>query len=153
MHKLKILILLVFTASLSACFETTTYNSITKSSNKYNFGKFLDSITSFPYSALAEQQEHIKNNYKKLNIGMSKSAILNILPPPNAEFFTYQKNGDKEEFENSSWAYYLSRQEYNLGKDSDAVLFLYFNELEQLYWSIPDNIEGLSPLGNPLGAR
>ncbi|MCQ4318620.1 hypothetical protein EA797_21500 [Stutzerimonas zhaodongensis] len=153
MHKLKILMLLIFMASLSACFETTTYNSTTKSSNKYNFGKFLDSITSFPYSAPAEQQERIKNNYTKLKIGMPKNEILNILPPPNAEFFTYEKNGDKEVFESSSWAYYLTRQEYNLGSDSDAALFLYFNELEQLYWSIPDNIEGLSQLGNPLDAR
>jgi len=84
---------------------------------------------------------------------MLKSEILNILPSPNAEFFTYTKNGDKEEFDNSSWAYYLSRQEHNLASDSDAVLFLYFNDLEQLYWSIPDNIEGLSPLGSPINAR
>ncbi|WP_339414560.1 hypothetical protein [Pseudomonas sp. EA_35y_Pfl2_R5] len=153
MHKLKYLLLLVLMASLPACFETKTYHSTTTSSNKYHFGKFLDSITSFPYSAPVEQQERIKNNYTKIKIGMLKSEILKILPPPNAEFFTYEKNGDKEIFDNSSWAYYLSRQEYNLGSDSDAVIFLYFNELEQLYWSIPDNIEGLSQLGNPLGAR
>ena len=143
---------LVLMVSLSICLEATA-GSITKPSSKYNFDKFLNSITNFPYNAPAKHQEHLKKNYPKLKIGMTKSEVINILSSPSAEFFTYTKAGEKNTFKRSSWVYYLSRQEHNLASRNDAVLFLYFDELEQLYWSIPDNIESLTPLGKPVGAR
>ena len=147
------IIFLALITFLSACLEATAGNSITEPSNKHNFDKFINSITSFPYNAPIKQQEHLISNYQKLKIGMTKSEVVNILSSPSAEFFTYTEAGEKNIFKRSSWAYYLSRQEHNLATDNDAVLFLHFNELEQLHWAIPDNIESLTPLGKPVGAR
>ncbi len=153
MHKFKKHIFLAVLISLTTCSGIAAGNSITEQSNKYHFESFLDSIASFPYYAPLKQQEHLKINYPKLKIGMTKSEVLNILPSPNAEFFSYTEKGKEGIFKNSSLAYYLSRKEHRFASDNDAVLFLYFNKFEKLYWSIPDNIEGLSSLGNPAGAR
>jgi hypothetical protein len=153
MHKFKNHIFLLAFIYLSACCGIAAGNSITEQSNKYHFEKFLGSITSFPYYAPLKQQEHLKMNYLKLKVGMAKDEVLNILPSPNAEFFSYTEKGKEKIFKKSSLAYYLSRKEHRFASDDDAVLFLHFNNLEQLYWSIPNNIEGLSSLGNPAGAR
>jgi len=153
MHKFKKYIFLAVLISLSICSGMATGNPITEQSNKYHFESFLGSITSFPYCAPLKQQEYLKINYPKLKVGMTKSEVLNTLPSPNAEFFSYIERGGERTFKNSSLAYYLSRKEHRFASDNDAVLFLYFDKFEKLYWSMPDNIKGLSSLGNPAGAR
>lgn len=85
---------------------------------------------------------------------MQKDNVAKMLGPPDAEFISYDLRKGKENFVDSSWAYYLHLQKKGLvNENSDRYVFLYFDTNENIYWALPTNIESLTQLGDRFQIR
>ncbi len=123
--------------------------SVSVTGPEFGFGSFIDSIPSFPYDAPASRQERIVEAFPKLEIGMDKDRVKELLGDPDAEFLQYAgKNEDV--FLGSSWGYYLHRHDAELvDEEHDRTVFVEFDASGKLHQVRLDEPRSVLELNDP----
>ncbi|MCC6695083.1 MAG: hypothetical protein IT365_05585 [Candidatus Hydrogenedentes bacterium] len=102
-------------------------HSVSMPGPEFNFQTFIDGIASFPYDAPASKQEKVVEAFPQLKVGMDKDSVNTLLGDPDAEFLTYADDNEQD-FQGSSWGYYLHRHEAELVDEKhDITVFVYFD--------------------------
>jgi hypothetical protein len=136
---------------LFACKAEQTWDARFVESDKYSFSRFIEGIQQFPYRADKSKFSRVVFNFRGLKLGMSKAEVIKLLGVPDSEMFKFRYPDDKNVV-GSSYGYYLTRKEKELGNKLDKEVFLYFNKNEELYWAQPVNLN-LTDLGGPEKAK
>jgi hypothetical protein len=123
--------------------------SVSVTGPEFGFGSFIDSIPSFPYDAPASRQERIVDAFPKLEIGMEKERVRELLGDPDAEFLEYA--GESEEnFLGTSWGFYLHRHDAELvNDDHDRTVFVDFDASGKLHRASLDEPRSVLELNDP----
>ena len=117
---------------------------------RYSFSQFIAGIESFPYQAEQRKVSRVKEGFKLLSVGMTKSDVEKAMGKPDSEELEYSRTNKDKELIGSTWGYYLKRTEPELANpSSDEAVFLYFKLNDELYWAQPENVVGLETLGGP----
>jgi hypothetical protein len=112
-----------------------------------------------PYYASETRKSKIKTNYEKVTVGMKRSAVEQILGPPDVEepFLTPRKHSSMTITNIESlnecghrWVYYFSKETSNPIDNQDQGLFLFFGEEGKLYWVVPMNTKQLKEKGSAI---
>jgi hypothetical protein len=133
-------------ALVPACHSATSHSV---SGPEFSFGSFIDSIPSFPYDAPASRQERIVEAFPKLEIGMGKESVKELLGDPDVEFLQYA--GESEEvFLGSSWGFYLHRHDAELvDEEHDKAVFVEFDASGKVHQARLDEPRSVLELNDP----
>ena len=144
-------ILLCCLVLIFACKAEQKWDARFVESDQYSFSKFIEGIKQFPYHADESKFSRVVGNFHSLKLGMSRATVIKLLGEPDAEEFAFRYPDDKNVV-GSSFSYYLTRKEKELGNKLDKEVFLYFNKNDELYWAQPNNLN-LKDLGGPDKAK
>ncbi|GMV91252.1 MAG: hypothetical protein AMXMBFR82_10300 [Candidatus Hydrogenedentota bacterium] len=123
--------------------------SVSVTGPEFGFGSFIDSIPSFPYDAPASRQERIVEAFPKLEIGMDKERVRELLGDPDAEFQEYAGK-DEDAFLGSSWGFYLHRHDAELvDEEHDRTIFVEFDTSGKVDRARLDEPRSLLELNDP----
>ena len=130
-------------------FHAPTPPTVTpKSDGKQTYEEFAAAIKSYPYEAPQARKDRIVKNYPKLELGMTKDQIAELIGEPDFSQFGYAKGpkGPREKWLGSYWMYYF-RQRNNGFNVYDPCLEIFFDTNDRAHWIVPENIDGLKEKG------
>jgi uncharacterized repeat protein (TIGR03803 family) len=101
----------------------------------------------YPYEASQVRKDRIVKNFPKLEIGMSKERVAELIGDPDFSRLDYTK-GPKEKWLGSTWTYWLRKRDSGVNV-YDPCLEISFWTNDRAQWIVPSNIEGLKEKGSP----
>ena len=116
------------------------------SDHKPSYKDFVSTHT-FPYVASPERQNHLRQNYSLLSIGLGKAEVLEILGEPDYSQQGWSKEVPRE-YKESNWTYFFEKPDPNFTNlKSDKNIEVFFDPHDRVYW-IVSNVEGLGEIGS-----
>ncbi len=110
-----------------------------------------------PYVAAQDRSRKTITNYPKLNLEMSMSEVEEYLGKPDfaigtpaARLATAPEPADHGC--SVQTAYIFNKNGENMTDLQDVAIYLFFSRDGKLYWTMPQNLPDLKPLGSPKGA-
>lgn len=143
-----IVFFLLIVNSPFGCQSSQSPKTIPKQDGRHSFEKFRATIKSFPYKAPRSRTEKVINNYVKLEVGMSKTQVANLIGEPDYCQLSYGPKRLNMECRGSEWVYYFSMNE-DSANNFDSVVYIFFDLNDKMITASPVNIEGLSPIYTP----
>jgi hypothetical protein len=117
-----------------------------KPDGKNTCEQFDASIKSYPYVASNERKDKIIQNYGKLEVGMSKDRIAELIGDPDYSQLDYGPKGPRAKWLGSNWMYYIRKQE-DLVNMKDPCIQIFFDIDGHAHWLVPQAIDGLEEKG------
>lgn len=101
------------------------------------------------YRISARKKDYLRNEYAKLELGMSRSEARKLLGTPDFEQrlpeAIMRVPTSKCKYQ---WAYILSKNDANMADPNDVAIYLSFSSDDRLIWKSPQNMD-LKPIGSP----
>ena len=94
-------------------------------SDTWRFSVFVRGVASWPYDMPEPRRAVLLHGYRSLAVGQSKEEVERILGAPDAEWFALMRSGSSE-IRTPSWGYYVHREEAELARPGDKVVFVEF---------------------------
>src|SRR5262249_36842548 len=131
--------------SVSACQTDIQSTENHKRDGMKSYEEFEATIKAFPYQASQSRKDRIIKNYNKLEVGMSKEQVADLIGEPDFSQLDYdlKRKDRKAIWLGSSWNYYLYKRE-NLVNVYDPYLYVRFGTDDRAKHFGPVNIEGLT---------
>ena len=125
-------------------FRAPTPPTVTpKPDGKKTYEEFAATIKSYPYDAPQERKDRIVKNYPKLELGMSKEQVAELIGDPDYSQLGYGPKGPRPQWHGSNWTYWLRKRD-NLVNLNDPCLEIFFGTDDRATWIVPSNIDGLT---------
>ncbi|PLW99100.1 MAG: hypothetical protein C0594_17415 [Marinilabiliales bacterium] len=118
--------------------------SYAQQNNKMNDTKLFQKEVSYPYKASENREKVILENMNKLEKGMTKKEVIELMSAPDEINLTYSsiKSKSKDNVIGSSLVYILKRKAESGSADQkgEKLIRIHFDNSEKLLWSTSTNI-------------
>lgn len=113
-----------------------------------SYEQFEATIKEFPYQAPLSRKDRIIKNYNKLDVGMTKEQVADLIGDPDFSQVDHQvkRKDGRTIWLGSTWNYYFYKRE-NLVNVYDPYLYVSFGTDDRACRFVPVNIEALTEKG------
>ena len=141
-HKIGVILILLFQTSIFSCVQEND-------NSKINGVILFQEKIVYPYIVSEKRRTAILKNMNKLEKGMTKESVIELMTFPDEANFTYEtiKNkSNKDNISGFSLVYMLNREmeKGSVKEKNEKLIRIHFNDSEKLIWSYSENIDGFT---------
>ena len=129
------------------CLVYTQLGPTPKPDGKKTDQEFEAAIKTYPYDAPQARRDRIVKNGPRLEVGMSKEQVAELIGDPDYSRLMYGPKGPGARWLGSSWMYYLHKRDSNINVYNPCVQ-IFFGTDDRATWIVPSNIDGLTEKGS-----
>ena len=119
-------------AFVSPCANTADRDTETRWEKDYE--EFVAAIKGYPYEASQARKDRIIKNYPKLESGMSKEQVADLIGAPDYSRLDYAKE-PSDRAVGSSWTYWLRKRDDGVNR-LDPCIEIFFRTDDRAHWIV-----------------